>query len=190
MKSVGEVMAIGRTFSEALNKAIRGLGDWRGWLWQESCKRKAGAAGAAALNVPTAQRLWAVAEALRTGLRAGDVAAQAQFDPWFVQQMAEMLEVEAGWRQYDLAECAAPGLAAMPSGWASRMCRSAGHWCQARRPLSAGQAVRARRLALGIRPSYYRVDTCAAEFEAFTPYFYSTYESERRGRSHRAAQGH
>src|SRR5579859_2246365 len=172
MKSVGEVMAIGRTFPEALNKAIRGLDIGVAGFGGEL----KGSSGAAALNVPTAQRLWAVADALRTGHSAGDVAAQSQFDPWFVQQMADMLAVEADWRRFNLDNVPRSVLLE-----AKRLGFSDPQIGRALVPgAPAGQAalaVRKRRLALGIRPGYYRVDTCAAEFEAFTPYFYSTYES-------------
>ena len=175
MKSVGEVMAIGRTFPEALNKAIRGLDIGVAGFGAE-LKRLPSTAGLGALDVPTAQRLWVVAEALRTGQSAGEVAAQSQFDPWFVQQMADMLSAEAGWRAYSLDDLPRQLLLqAKRMGFSdAQLGRTL---APAMAPAEAATAVRARRLALNVRPAYYRVDTCAAEFEAFTPYFYSTYES-------------
>ncbi len=172
MKSVGEVMAIGRTFPEALNKAIRGLDIGVAGFGAELRRP----AGEAALNVPTAQRLWAVAEALRTGQTTSAVADQAQFDPWFVQQMADMLAAEASWSQYGLDNLPRQTLLE-----AKRLGFSDAQIGRAVLPAlparQAALAVRQQRLALDVRPGYYRVDTCAAEFEAFTPYFYSTYES-------------
>ena len=143
--------------------------------------------------MPTAQRLLAVAEALRDGTSARRRGRANAFRPWFVQQMAEMLEAEAALatvrpgRMLPREACWRT-----PSGWAFRTCRSAtGTACQdgAGRSQRRWQAVRARRLALGIRPGYYRVDTCAAEFEAFTPYLYSTYESGDETDADRPAQG-
>ncbi len=174
MKSVGEVMAIGRTFPEALNKAIRGLDIGVSGFGGE-LQTPPGAAGQAALNVPTAQRLWAVAEALRAGQSVSDVAAQTRFDPWFVQQMAAMAETEASWRGQTLdAWPRAALVSAKRQGFSdAQLGRSLLPGVPARQ---AAAAVRARRLKDGVRPGYYRVDTCAAEFEAFTPYFYATYE--------------
>jgi carbamoyl-phosphate synthase large subunit len=175
MKSVGEVMAIGRTFPEALNKAIRGLDIGVAGFGVE-LSRPAGAAGQAALNVPTAQRLWAVAEALRTGRSATEVAAEAQFDPWFVLQMARMIATESGWRQFSLETM--PRAALLEAKRLGFSDAQIGRGLMSTAPPGqASLAVRARRLSLGVRPSFYRVDTCAAEFEAFTPYFYSTYET-------------
>jgi carbamoyl-phosphate synthase large subunit len=175
MKSVGEVMAIGRTFPEALNKAIRGLDIGVSGFGGE-LRPAPGTAAQPALNVPTAQRLWAVAEALRTGQSATEVAAQAQFDPWFVQQMAALLATDEALRQYELDDLPREALLD-----AKRQGMSDAQIARGLKPGAAAGAgalaVRARRLAQGVRPGYYRVDTCAAEFEAYTPYFYSTYES-------------
>ncbi|MEP7358009.1 MAG: carbamoyl-phosphate synthase large subunit, partial [Anaerolineales bacterium] len=175
MKSVGEVMAIGRTFPEALNKAVRGLEI--GASGFGSRLKKPGAAAAAALTMPTAQRLLGVAEALRAAASPAGVAAETDFDPWFVIQMAAMLDTEAGLRVHDLE-----GLPRELLLHAKRQGFSDEQIGEGLRPDGAGaaatpMAVRVRRLALGIVPGYYRVDTCAAEFEAFTPYLYSTYES-------------
>ncbi|MCC7360404.1 MAG: carbamoyl-phosphate synthase large subunit [Anaerolineales bacterium] len=173
MKSVGEVMAIGRTFPEALNKAIRGLEI--GVAGFGAALRQPLPAEAVALRLPTAQRLFAVAEALRTGTAPAAVIAQTRFDPWFVEQMAGLLVVEADLRAHSLASLPADLLRQ-----AKRLGFSDLQIAQCLQPAAApvsAVAVRAHRLAQGLRPNYYRVDTCAAEFEAFTPYLYATYES-------------
>lgn len=176
MKSVGEVMAIGRTFPEALNKAVRGLDI--GFAGFGSSLRAKGSAtervAHAALAMPTAQRLFAVADALANGRSIADVSEETGFDAWFLAQMAAMRAPET-----ELAQYRPETLPADLLGRAKRL-----GYSDAQIALSMGlptatssHRVRARRLALGIRPGYYRVDTCAAEFEAFTPYLYATYES-------------
>jgi carbamoyl-phosphate synthase large subunit len=162
MKSVGEVMAIGRTFPEALQKAVRGLeiGELKIEDWQH------------ALALPTARRLLAVLETLRQGIDAEVIVAQTRFDPWFVAQIREVIEAEKALRQYTLES--------LPRDLLRRAKRMGFSDIQIGNSLisnSPSHIVRQHRLALGIRPVYYRVDTCAAEFEAFTPYLYSTYES-------------
>ena len=171
MKSVGEVMAIGRTFPEALNKAIRGLEIGASGFGTQL--KVAPDAASPALSVPTAQRLFAVADALRTGAGVDHVVAETEFDPWFVSQMAEMLAIER--------ELANHVLATLPFDLLRRAKRHGFSDAQIARALGlpaaeGAQAVRAHRLAQGLKANYYRVDTCAAEFEAFTPYLYSTYE--------------
>jgi len=175
MKSVGEVMAIGRTFPEALNKAIRGLEIGVSGFGGE-LRRGQRPTDDAALRVPSAQRLFVVAEALRSGQPADHIIAQTQFDPWFVAQMAQLLETEAELNLHTLETLPRDLLRrAKRQGFADAqiaalLTPSPNH--------SITQAsLRQHRLAQGIQPVYYRVDTCAAEFEAFTPYLYSTYES-------------
>jgi carbamoyl-phosphate synthase large subunit len=175
MKSVGEVMAIGRTFPEALNKAIRGLEIGVSGFGGE-LRRGQRPTDDAALRVPSAQRLFVVAEALRSGQPADHIIAQTQFDPWFVAQMAQLLETEAELNLHTLETLPCDLLRrAKRQGFsdaqiAALLTPSPNH--------SITQAsLRQHRLARGIQPVYYRVDTCAAEFEAFTPYLYSTYES-------------
>jgi carbamoyl-phosphate synthase large subunit len=194
MKSVGEVMAIGRTFPEALNKAIRGLdigldGFGSGAKPRESGserlsragKREAGAGEKGQnppfqLELPTAQRLFDVAQALYEGRSTADVVAATAFDPWFVSQLAQILALEKELQA--LAHPAAPVQALTPEllrrakqlGFADRMIAAA---------VGADEeTVRQHRQALGITPNYYRVDTCAAEFEAHTPYLYASYERD------------
>jgi carbamoyl-phosphate synthase large subunit len=165
MKAIGEVMAIGRTFGEALQKGIRsldigipGFGDTGAETLPE------------ALRVPTAQRLFQVASALSRGATLREVVESTQFDPWFAQQMADIIALfheRAAGRTLD-ALSAEDFQALKRAGFSD---------VQLARALNcAEREVRARRKALGVVPAYYRVDTCAAEFEAHTPYLYSTYE--------------
>jgi carbamoyl-phosphate synthase large subunit len=165
MKSVGEVMAIGRTFPEALNKAIRGLeigvpGFSRLLAGRPEINH-------VSLQMPTAQRLFQIASALDNNSSLGKIATETGIDPWFVAQLQKMLQLEevlmsAGELRADLVQVA------KKMGFADAVIAYATGATTAE--------VRARRLALGITPGYYRVDTCAAEFEAYTPYLYSTYE--------------
>ncbi|MGC8781284.1 MAG: carbamoyl-phosphate synthase large subunit, partial [Anaerolineae bacterium] len=183
MKSVGEVMAIGRTFPEALNKAVRGLEigaagfgpQLRRAPGRSSLPTLSGTpTGNGALKVPTAQRLFAVAEALRSGADVAGVVAETAFDPWFVAQMAGLLRLQESLAAYTLET--------LPTELLRQAKRNGLSDLQIARAIGldgpkAAAAVRARRLAEGIRAHFYRVDTCAAEFEAFTPYLYSTYET-------------
>ena len=163
MKSVGEVMAIGRTFKESLGKALRGLEIGRSGFDQlttgELLPR---------LAIPTADRLFLVAEAMRQGATVEQVFDQSKIDPWFLSELSAIVSLEeearrslqaidedAMWR-YKSAGLSDRRLAALTS--------------------STEQAVRAHRKALGVVATYRRVDTCGAEFEALTPYLYSTYE--------------
>jgi carbamoyl-phosphate synthase large subunit len=169
MKSVGEVMAIGRTFPEALNKAIRSLEVGAAGFSRLLAQRRE--VDQAPLHVPTAQRLFQVASALSNGQSAAaEITAETAIDPWFVAHLQEILTLEAELgRQVD--ELPADLLwAAKRLGFADLVIARA-----------TGQTegdIRAQRQSLGITPVYYRVDTCAAEFEAHTPYLYSTYESQ------------
>ena len=172
MKSVGEVMAIGRTFPEALNKAVRGL-DIGLAGFGSSLRVAVGDPAVAALTVPTAQRLYAVADALRRGRSIAEVGEETGFDAWFLAQMAHMLAPEP--------ELVAHTPESLPLALLRHAKRLGYGDAQIAMLMGlpadvGGQRVRARRLALGLRPAYYRVDTCAAEFEAFTPYMYATYE--------------
>lgn len=170
MKSVGEVMAIGRTFTEALNKAIRGLDIGMPGFSRALAQQTP----APALSVPTAQRLFQMALAMSDGRSSTEIIAETAIDPWYVVQLQEILAIEV-----ELAELGAqpddgvlaPLLRqAKRHGFADKVIAQALGWSET--------AVRAKRLELGITPVYYRVDTCAAEFEAHTPYLYSTYEIE------------
>jgi carbamoyl-phosphate synthase large subunit len=174
MKSVGEVMAIGRTFPEALQKAWRSLETGRDGLdGPEPDGRGAlGEALLAACARPTQDRLEAVERALRLGRTVEEVAAASAIDPWFVDGVARIVEVRA--------EVAT---ARSVDELDHRRLRRAKRHGFSDRQLAAlvgateGE-VRTRRRALGIEPVYRSVDTCAGEFEAATPYHYSTYEEE------------
>ena len=171
MKSVGEVMAIGRTFPEALNKAMRGLDI--GWLGfsRTLVDESAPPITAADLGRPTAQRLAHVASALCAGMTADEVAIASGYDIWFVEQMKQIIEVEATFIGREVAHLTAEELRrAKKLGISDRMLA---------RAMGVGEmAVRQARKALGVTAVYYRVDTCAAEFEAHTPYLYATYERD------------
>ncbi len=176
MKSVGEVMAIGRTFQESLQKALRGLEIDRAGLESPLGKRPGDAYAEAEkdrirgeLRVARGARIFWVGEAFRAGLGVAEVHQATFIDPWFLRQIEGLVRHE---------EELARGL---PSGAAA--------WRQAKRMgfsdrriaalagLEEGQA-REARVAADVRPVFKRVDTCAAEFEAYTPYLYSTYEEE------------
>jgi carbamoyl-phosphate synthase large subunit len=171
MKSVGEVMAIGSTFQESLQKALRGLEvgfvgldsvvDKEDVEWKSVLKRE--------LKNPSAHRLWYVADAFRMGMSEEDLFEHTKIDPWFLAEIADLVA----------AEQALQGRSATDL--------DAEHWRQLKQKgfsdqrlgqlLNASQdEVREARLGLGIKPVYRRVDTCAAEFPVNSAYMYSTYE--------------
>ncbi|MCL4768214.1 MAG: carbamoyl-phosphate synthase large subunit [Hyphomicrobiaceae bacterium] len=172
MKSVGEVMAIGRTFAESLQKALRsmetgltGLDDvaFEG-LGQGDDKNVV----RAALGTPAPDRILKVAQALRLGLDHEQVHASCRIDPWFIERLQEIVDAEARISAHGLPASARQlrGLKAMGFSDA-RLAKLAG---------LTDAEVRRRRKALGVEPVYKRIDTCAAEFASPTAYMYSTYE--------------
>jgi carbamoyl-phosphate synthase large subunit len=172
MKSVGEVMAIGRTFKESFQKALRSLEIGHAGL--ESPDVPPGDAGMAALlkdiDQPRPGRPWAIAEAFRRGVSLEEIHRRSKVDPWFLGNLREIVEIEV-----DLAAAAPDQRAAWlrpakQAGFSDR--RLADLWN------TSEQAVREMREDAGVRPVFKRVDTCGAEFEAHTPYLYSTYEDE------------
>ena len=172
MKSVGEVMSIGRTFKESFQKAIRSLEV--GHAGFEPPDLPEGEAGEAALwaqiDVPRPGRPWAIVEAFRRGASVDDVFERTKIDRWFLRNLAEIAAAEAR-------------LAGATEEERDRWLRPAKQMGFSDARLGAlwgvpEREVRARRHALGIHPVYKRVDTCGAEFEAKTPYLYSTYEDE------------
>ncbi len=169
MKAVGEVMAIGRTFPEALQKAVRALDiGMDGFISDSSAQ-----ATPEALSVPTAQRLFLVAAALAAGAGIEKIVAETHFDPWFVQQMRELLTVHSGIATEGrrLGDIGAVEMRRLKQfGFSDATL--------ARLLCTNEVALRQHRQALGVRANFYRVDTCAAEFQAHTPYLYSTYEME------------
>ena len=168
MKSVGEAMAIGRTFKEALQKAVRSLEQDRWGLVMdpapadvESLKQK--------IRIPTAERCFALAEGYRRGMSTQEMHELSAIDPWFLENIREIVLFEetirgAGLEQPDVLR------RAKQMGFADRRIAELVGGSEAE--------VRAARLRAGIRATFKMVDTCAAEFEAHTPYLYSTYEEE------------
>ncbi|MBU6328609.1 MAG: carbamoyl-phosphate synthase large subunit [Acidobacteria bacterium] len=173
MQSVGEVMAIGRTFPESLQKALRSLEQGRLGL---NCDPGEALYDAlpldellAAACIGTPERIFQLEAAMRRGLSVDEVAAATRVDPWFLDQMALIIEEREHLASVDLAAVTRADLRR-----AKRLGFSDGQlaWLWG----VAESAVRARRIELGVLPTYKTVDTCAAEFEAATPYHYSTYE--------------
>ncbi len=187
MKSVGEVMAIGTTFNEAFQKALRGLEigvigfDGRKLTGKTSLPPEE-MPSLELLGQPLPDRVFKVATALRGGMSVEEVAAASGYDPWFVEQMSILTEIERDLKQYTLETLPRELLLeAKQNGFADA------HIAVLLAEPTKDMAVRARRKELGIVPVYHRIDTCAAEFEAHTPYLYSTYatsdESEVTGRA-------
>ena len=180
MKSVGETMAIGRTFKEALQKGLRsleigapGLGSaFRAPLPERSEL-------VARLRTPNSRRLFALRQAILAGMSLEEINEITAIDPWFLRQLRDIVDMESSIRDFALGNSMTPDNPEMvvmlrrakEYGFSDR--QLAEMW---KRPESD---VRALRKATGTEPVYYLVDTCAAEFEAHTPYFYSTYETGR-----------
>jgi len=172
MKSVGETMSIGRTFKEALQKSIRSLEQDRfglGWdrkdkpMTQEQIREK--------LIVPNTERLYAVRHALKSGMTVEDIYGLSKIDPWFLSQIQEIVQFENE-------------ILKNPDEQNIRQAKRLGF---SDRQLAkmldiTPLEMRRRRKEMGILPAYKLVDTCAAEFEAATPYYYSTYEKESEHR--------
>jgi carbamoyl-phosphate synthase large subunit len=178
MKSVGEAMAIGRTFQESVQKALRSLDTGLSGFDEIEIAGAGDADGGRAavrerLVVPRQDRLLVVAEALRRGLSEEDVCAASHYDPWFVRQIAEIVAAEARVRSGGLPTDARGMRALKAQGFSdARLATLTGH---------AETDVRAARQRLGVRPQFKRIDSCAAEFAATTPYMYSTYEAPFAG---------
>ena len=168
MKSVGEVMAIGRTFQEALCKGIRALEPSSAWrppaeVTTALLREK--------LHVPGPDRLHWLFEALERGMTREEVCDLTKIDPWFIRQLEEMLAVDRRVAGTTMENCPPELLLESKRSGASDE-EIAKLWNV------KSSDVRARRHELGVEPVFKRVDTCAAEFESFTPYMYSTYEEE------------
>ena len=173
MKSVGEVMAIGRTFQESLQKALRGLETGSDGLNEVFDLSDEDARDELIKELRTArpERLWHVADGFRAGLSAGELHELTAIDPWFLTQIGELVALEGDIDNGGLEVLDADRLRQLKrKGFAdSRLASLTG----------AGEdEVRAKRHALGIVPVFKRVDTCAAEFATSTAYMYSTYEEE------------
>jgi carbamoyl-phosphate synthase large subunit len=168
MKSVGEVMAIGRTFQESFQKALRGLEVGADGLDEKTTDRET---IDAELREPGADRIWHVADAFRCGLTLDEVHAASRIDPWFLAEIEDLVRREGA--------LAGRTLDSLPRAELLELKRRGFSDRRLARLLGAdAAAVRARRVALGVRPVFKRVDTCAAEFATRTAYLYSTYEEE------------
>ena len=186
MKSVGEVMAIGRTFKESLQKALRSLEigscglESRLFDIAEETRRvltaKEQSLLVEKLRVPNWERLWYLGDALRSGMEVGELYRITGIDPWFLNNIKQIIEMEDELKAArHIFERKLPELRdiirdAKQYGFSDKFI--AGLWG------TTEADVRKMRIALGIKPVFKRVDTCAAEFVAYTPYLYSTYEEE------------
>src|SRR5580704_13783593 len=168
MKSVGEVMAIGRNFQEALCKAIRSLEPSSAWRPPADVNT---AMIREKLSVPGPDRIHWLFEALERGMSRDEVCSLTKIDPWFIRQMEAMLEVDKRVAATTLSKSSPELLLEAKRSGASDE-EIAKLWNV------KAASVRARRKELGVQPVFKRVDTCAAEFESFTPYLYSTYDEE------------
>jgi carbamoyl-phosphate synthase large subunit len=168
MKSVGEVMAIGRTFQESLQKALRGLEIGVDGLDPISGDREE---IENEISAPRAMRLWYVADAFRAGMSIEEVRQLSHIDPWFLMQLKELVDLESELAGRQLTSLSAGQMRELKrKGFADQRLATLLH--------TSAAAVRAYRHALKVRPVYKRVDTCAAEFATHTAYLYSTYEEE------------
>ncbi|MCP5167928.1 MAG: carbamoyl-phosphate synthase large subunit [Pseudomonadales bacterium] len=173
MKSVGEVMAIGRTFQESLQKALRGLevGSAGFEPLVDAASPEAGELLISELSNPRPERIWYVADAFRASMELDDIYRYSGIDPWFLVQIRDLVETEQGLEGVALADIDHRRMYTLKrKGFSDeRLALLLG--------VSEAQ-VRDHRHSLGIRPVYKRVDTCAAEFASATAYMYSTYEEE------------
>jgi carbamoyl-phosphate synthase large subunit len=171
MKSVGEVMAIGRTFKEAFMKGVRSLELGRsGLLFAPSgMDDEDDASLRKRLAIPSDRRMWDLFRALDRGWNPDELHDVTKIDPWFLRQFAEIAEMRRAAER--------TGLAAITADDLRRLKRAGFGDAELALAVNASEdAVRERRTELGLKPVYKRVDTCAAEFESFTPYMYSAYE--------------
>jgi len=181
MKSVGEAMAIGRTFQESLQKALRSLETGLTGLDElaiegiGSDESENRAAIRAALGSPTPDRLLKIAQAMRHGLSDQQIFEACKIDPWFLAQVRGIVDMEAEIRSKSLPTSAASFRRLKAMGFSdARLAKLTGQ---------SADAVAAKRRALGVRPVFKRIDTCAAEFASPTAYMYSTYEAPFAGRA-------
>ncbi|WP_342658775.1 carbamoyl-phosphate synthase large subunit [Sphingomonas sp. NY01] len=210
MKSVGEVMAIGRNIHESMQKALRGLET--GLSGFNHVEHLVGAPRAeieAALARATPDRLLVAAQALREGFTVAEVHAIAKYDPWFLERIAEIVAAEAEVMEHGLP-IDAPGMRRLKAmgfsdkrlawlalqsanlrGMTRGIARGSGLIHEVVKAMTGGvteEEVREHRQKLGVRPVFKRIDTCAAEFDAKTPYMYSTYEAPTFGEPEDEAQ--
>ncbi len=179
MKSVGEAMAIGRTFQESFQKALRSLETGR-YGFGCAAEGKRGAQHEtlpslsqvrASLRTPNPDRVYSIYHALKLGMSVEEIFELTAIDPWFLDKLADLLETEKFLKQTPLKQITTQQMRLVKQqGFSDHQIAFATH--------SSEDEVRAYRKQLGVIPVYKVVDTCAAEFEAFTPYYYSTYEPD------------
>ncbi len=168
MKSVGEVMAMGRTFQESFQKALRGLEVGVDGMNEKTQDREV---LEKELGAPGPDRIWYVGDAFAMGMSVDEVFALTKIDPWFLVQIEQIVKIELELETTTLDKIDAVTLRALKQkGFSDRRL--------AKQLKTTDTAIREKRRALGVRPVYKRVDTCAAEFETNTAYMYSTYEAE------------
>ena len=168
MKSVGEVMAMGRTFQESFQKALRGLEVGVDGMNEKTQDREV---LEKELGAPGPDRIWYVGDAFAMGMSVEEVFALTKIDRWFLVQIEQIVKIELELETTSLDKIDAPTLRALKQkGFSDRRL--------AKQLKTTDTAIRERRKALGVRPVYKRVDTCAAEFATNTAYLYSTYEAE------------
>jgi carbamoyl-phosphate synthase large subunit len=173
MKSVGEVMAIGRTFQESLQKAMRGLEvDSAGFEHMiDTDSPEAREQLVSELSSPRPERLWYIGDAFRSGMSLEDIYRFSGVDPWFLVQIKDLIDTEDGLKTVNLADIDYRQMFSLKrKGFSDERL--------AVLLAASDEKVRAHRHSLDIRPVYKRVDTCAAEFASSTAYMYSTYEEE------------
>ncbi len=171
MKSVGEVMAMGRTFQESFQKALRGLEVGVDGMNAKTSDREV---LEKELGAPGPDRIWYVGDAFEMGMTVDEVHALTKIDPWFLVQIEQIVKIELELETKTLDEIDRDTLLALKKkGFSDRRL--------ARQLKTTDTAVREKRHALGVRPVYKRVDTCAAEFATHTAYMYSTYEEATYG---------
>ncbi|MBE9111275.1 carbamoyl-phosphate synthase large subunit [Nodosilinea sp. LEGE 07298] len=172
MKSVGEAMAIGRTFQESFQKALRSLETGRaGWGCDRPEKLPSLNEIRPKLRTPNPERIFELRHAMQLGLTVDDIYDLTAIDPWFLNQLCGLLQTEKFLKRTKLTELTYEQMRAVKrQGFSDRQIAYATQTHE--------DAVRDYRKGLGVIPVYKTVDTCAAEFEAFTPYYYSTYEDE------------
>jgi len=178
MKSVGEVMAIGRTFAESLQKALRGLETGLTGLDEIAIEggedpEMGHAAILRALATPTPDRLLVIAQAFRAGLTVDEIHGACSYEPWFLRQLETLVRTEDAIRADGLPTDAASFRKLKALGFSDARLAKLTHTTE--------KEVREQRRALGVRPVFKRIDTCAGEFRAETPYMYSTYETGALG---------
>ncbi len=171
MKSVGEAMAIGRTFAESFQKALRSLETGRfGFGCDKNETLPTLSQISSHLRTPTPERIFSVYHALRLGMTVEQIYELTAIDPWFLDKMQSLVEIEKFMKRTSLKNINPDDMRTIKQhGFSDRQIAFA--------TKTTEDEVREYRKSLGVIPIYKLVDTCAAEFEAFTPYYYSTYES-------------